>query len=106
MNITISGLILTTIGLLFVYFLKKNNENRKENLNIVKEGDRLHLFLSDDHFLSIRLEDDGSITDDVTKNISNKIENIRESIRRVSFVNFKSEMLKKRLNRILEAQKA
>ena len=106
MNVTILGLILTNIGLLFLYFLNKNNEKRKENLNIVKEGDRLHLFLSDDHFLSIRLEDDGSITDDVTKNISNKIENIRESIRKISFVNFKSEMLKKRLNGILEPQNA
>lgn len=105
MNVTILMLVLSAIGLLFLYFLRKNNENRKENLNIVKEGERLHFFLTDDHFFSIKLGKNSLITNDITKSISNRIESIRENIRKVSFVNFKDEILKKRLNRMLKPKK-
>ena len=105
MKITTLLLLLTTVGLLFLYFLKKNNEKRKENLNIVKEGDKLHFFLSDDHFLSIKLEDNNIITNDVSKHIMENIETMSRSVRKISFVNFRNEILKERLNGILEQKK-
>jgi Mg2+ and Co2+ transporter CorA len=106
MNITIILLLLAITGLLFLYFLRKNSETRKENLNIVKEGNRLHFFLSDDYFLSIKLEDNNMLTNDITQNIGNYIENINEDIRKISFINFKNEMLEEKLNKILKVKKS
>jgi hypothetical protein len=103
MNLTILILILTIIGLLFFYFLKKASLERKENLNIVKEGNRLHLFLSDDHLLSIKLKKD-IIDSVVAKKISREIENIKRSIKKVSFINFRNDTLQNRFNKILKQQ--
>ncbi len=105
MNITMLLLVLSTIGLLFLHFIMKNNEKRRENLNIVKEGNRLHFFLSDDHFLSIKLEDEAILTNNITRNISHSIKNINGNIRKVSFVNFRNELLKDKLYSILELEK-
>jgi hypothetical protein len=101
MNITIILLLLSILGLTFLYFLKKGSAERKENLNIVKEGNRLHFFLSDDHFFSIKLEKE-KIDNIIIKRISNEVESIKRSIREISFINFQNDRLENRLNKILE----
>lgn len=92
--------LVVIIGLGLLFFFKRNNRKRKENLNIVKEGHRLHLFLSDDHFLSIELKD-GTITDEISENIIDEVAHLRENIRKISFINFEDSLLKKRLNSTL-----
>jgi uncharacterized membrane protein len=98
MNFTIVVII---IGLVLLFFFLRNNKKRKENLNIVREDNRLHLFLSDDHFLSMELNN-GQITDEIYQNIIEEASHMKENIRKISFINFENSRLKEELNRILE----
>ena len=100
MNATIVSLIIATIGLIFLFFVIRNSETKRENINVIKEGDKLHFFLSDDYFFSVKL-DKNKIDIATIKGIANEIKSIKTSIREVCFINFKNIELENKLNKIL-----
>ena len=100
-------LILTTaviaiIGVLFFYFLKKNNTNRKENLNIVKDNDILKFYLSDDIFFSVDLKENSKFTHTLLRTIRNEINSLKTTVRKINLINIEDEALENRLNRMLK----
>ena len=94
--------IIVAIGILFLYFLKKNNKNRKENLNIVKDKDILKFYLSDDIFFSVDLKENSKFTHTLLRTIRNEINSLKATVRKISLINIDDEALENRLNKILK----
>jgi len=101
MNILIL-LILTIIGMTFVFFIRRNNRNRKENLNIVKDDNILNFYLSDDKFFSVDLEKNRKLNYTLIKAIRKEIEFLKESVRKIDLINFEDKALEKKLNHMLK----
>ena len=94
--------VITVTGVLFLYFLKKNNRDRKENLNIVKDKNMLKFYLSDDIFFSIDLDKNSKFTHTLLRTIRNEIASLKTTVRKISLINIEDEALEKRLNRMLK----
>jgi len=101
MNILIL-LILTGIGMTFVFFIRRSNRDRKENLNIIKDDTMLKFYLSDDKFFSVDLEKNRKLNYTLIKAIRREIEFLKESVRRIELINFKDKALEKKLNHMLK----
>ena len=101
MNILIF-LILTGISISIVYFIKRNNKDRKENLNIVKDGDILNFYLSDDKFFSVDLEKNRKLNYTLIKAIRKEVESLKGSVRKIDLINFENKALEKKLNQMLK----
>lgn len=103
---TLSGslfIYLLTIILagVIVYFTKTNNNNRKENLNIIRDEDKLYFYLSDDLLFSVDLQRNKSITDTLRTSIKEEMSTINKITRKICFINFKDDALLKELNSTL-----
>ncbi|RUM74272.1 MAG: hypothetical protein DSZ11_04310 [Sulfurovum sp.] len=94
--------IIAVIGVLFLYFLKRNNKDRKENLNIVKDKDILKFYLSDDIFFSIDLNENSKFTHTLLRTIRNEISSLKTTVRKISLINIDNQELENRLNRMLK----
>ena len=95
-------MILMGIGIVFIFFVKRNNKDRKENLNIVKDDNMLKFYLSDDKFFSVDLEKNRKLNYTLIKAIRREIEFLKESVRRIELINFKDKALEKKLNHMLK----
>ena len=89
------------IGVL-VYFIHVNNRERKENLNIIKDEDRLYFYLSDDLLFSVNLQKNKSFTQTLQESIKDEMTTLKDITRKICFINFKNENLLKELNRTLQ----
>lgn len=103
---TLSGslfIYLLTIILagVIVYFTKTNNNNRKENLNIIRDEDKLYFYLSDDLLFSVDLQRNKSITETLRTSIQKEMSTINKITRKICFINFKDDALLKELNSTL-----
>ncbi|MCK5855729.1 MAG: hypothetical protein KAG56_10945 [Sulfurovaceae bacterium] len=94
--------IIMATGVLFLYFLKKNNKDRKENLNIIKDDNILKFYLSDDIFFSIDLDKNTKFTHILLRTIRNEISSLKTTVRKISLINIEDEALENRLNRMLK----
>jgi len=70
----ITVVLIVGIGATIYYISKKNNANRKENLNIIKEKDKIYFYLSDDYFFSIDLEHNTKLSETVAKAVQSEME--------------------------------
>jgi len=93
------------LGVTIYYISKKNNENRRENLNIIKEKDKIYFYLSDDYFFSIDLESNKKLSDIVAKAIQNEMEYLKKAVRKISFINFENKPLEELLNSMLQLKR-
>lgn len=93
---------LMVIGAVVVYFVKRNNKDRKENLNIVKDGNKLNFYLSDDKFFSIDLEKNRKLNYTLIKTIRTEIESFKQSVRKIDLINFEDKALEIKLNQMLK----
>ena len=91
------------IGVL-VYFIHVNNRERKENLNIIRDEDRLYFYLSDDLLFSVNLQKNKSFTQTLQESIKNEMTTLKDITRKICFINFKNENLLKELNRTLQSR--
>jgi len=85
------------IGGTILYFVKINNTHRKENLNIIRDENKLYFYLSDDLLFSVDLKNK-SITDTLRYAIKKEMLTIHNITRKVCFINFKNDDLLKELN--------
>ena len=96
-SILIYTLTLLLAGIL-LYFTQLNNKNRKENLNIIRDENKLYFYLSDDLLFSVDLLKNKSITDTLRYAIKKEMSTIDSITRKICFINFKDDILLKELN--------
>jgi len=100
-NATLSLLILLT-GSIFFIISRKNNQDRKENLNIIRDENKLYFYLSDDLLFSVNLSHNQSIKETLRESIDREISTIKEMTRKICFINFKEDALLDELNSTLQ----
>ena len=88
---------LLTIGLV-VYFIRINNIERKENLNVIKDENRLYFYLSDDLLFSVDLLQNKSFTQTLRESIRDEMTTLQNITRKICFINFKDDNLLNELN--------
>jgi hypothetical protein len=98
-------LLTLLMGGMVLYFTKINNRNRKENLNIIRDEDKLYFYLSDDLLFSVDLLRNKSITETLRNAIQKEMSTIHNITRKICFINFKDDALLNELNSSLGIQK-
>ena len=96
-NLLLSSLILGA-GILFFYISQKNNLNRKENLNIIRDEEKLYFYLSDDLLFSVDLVHNKTLTETVRESIKNEMNTLKNITRKICFINFSNQPLLEELN--------
>jgi len=98
-------ILIVGIGATIYYISKKNNANRRENLNIIKEKDKIYFYLSDDYFFSIDLKNNKKLSETVTKAVKNEMEYLKKGVRKINFINFENQPLEEFLNSMLQLKR-
>ncbi len=88
---------LAVLGVL-VYFIHTNNIDRRENLNIIRDENKLYFYLSDDLLFSVDLIRNKSFTQTIRETIKNEMRTLKEITRKICFINFKDDNLLQELN--------
>jgi hypothetical protein len=83
---------------LFFYISQRNNIHRKENLNIIRDDNKLYFYLSDDLLFSTDLLRNKSTTDTIRDSITKEMSTLKDMARQICFINFKDERLLTELN--------
>ncbi|CAA6816365.1 MAG: Unknown protein [uncultured Sulfurovum sp.] len=103
------SLLIYLLALLFgatvLYFTKLNNKNRKENLNIIRDENKLYFYLSDDLLFSVDLLRNKSVTETLRHAVKKEMSTIHNITRKICFINFKDDALLKELNSSLKIDK-
>jgi hypothetical protein len=98
MNNLILAAILLGTAILFFYISQRNNIHRKENLNIIRDDNKLYFYLSDDLLFSTDLLRNKSTTDTIRDAITKEMSTLKDMARQICFINFKDESLLTELN--------
>jgi hypothetical protein len=85
-----------------LYFTKINNANRKENLNIIRDENKLYFYLSDDLLFSVDLPRNKNFTEIVRESVKREMSTLHNITRKICFINFKDDKLLNELNSSLE----
>jgi len=88
-----------------VYSVKINNSNRKENLNIIRDENKLYFYLSDDLLFSVNLTQSKPIKNILREAVHQEMSTIKKITRKICFINFKDDALLQELNSILKLSK-
>jgi len=98
---------LATLGLgaIFLFIIKINNSNRKENLNIIRDEDKLYFYLSDDLLFSVNLSRNKNFTETLKESITKEMSTIKNITRKICFINFRDDKLLHELNSSLQLKK-
>lgn len=86
------------IGAVLLYSTLINNRDRKENLNIIRDEDKLYFYLSDDFLFSVKLPKNRSFNHILKESIKNEMATIKDITRKICFINFKDDNLLNELN--------
>ena len=96
-HLTIAAILLGS-AILFFYISQKNNIHRKENLNIIRDDNKLYFYLSDDLLFSTDLLRNKSTTETIREAITKEMSTLKDMARQICFINFKDESLLTELN--------
>jgi len=83
---------------MIIYFSNLNTKSRKENLNILRDENKLYFYLSDDLLFTVNLQKNKNITEILRSSIKKEMSTIHEITRKICFINFKDDALLKELN--------
>ena len=98
-------LVITTVagGLLMLFTLYIYvNLNRKETLNIIRGDGEIYFNLSGDELFWVKLSDNHSLSETITKTIQNEIVTLKEMVDNIDFINFKDDILHRELNKLVQ----
>ena len=101
-NNLILAAILLTSATLFFYISQRNNLHRKENLNIIRDDNKLYFYLSDDLLFSTDLLRNKSTTETVRDSVTKEMSTLKQMAKQICFINFKDEHLLTELNYALQ----
>ena len=96
-NLLIYLTILLMIGAL-LHIIRINNQERKENLNIIRDEHKLYFYLTDDLLFSIALPKNRSFTQTLRESIRDEMITLKDITRKICFINFKDDNLLNELN--------
>jgi len=96
-NLLIISIIGSFIAIVTIFYVVRN-QSRKETLNIVRSGERLHFTLSDDELFSVELQDDIELGDLLHHIIERERDTFEKIVEHINFVNFQNDTLQKQLN--------
>ena len=82
----------------FFYKISINNQQRKENLNIIKDEDRLYFYLSDDLVCRVNVPENRNFTTTLRHSMNREMSSLKNTIRSVNFINFKNDTLLTEMN--------
>jgi len=105
-NNLVFATILVSAAMIFFYISQKNNLERKENLNIIRDENKLYFYLSDDLLFSTDLQRNKSTTETVRESINKEMTTLKQMARQICFINFKDEHLLTELNYALQFRKS
>ena len=88
---------LLVIGVL-VNFIRIKNQNRKENLNIIRDENRIYFYLTDDLLFSVDLPKNKSFSQTLRESIKDEMITLKDITRKICFINFRDDNLLKELN--------
>lgn len=91
-------LTILLIIMALVYIIRINNQDRKENLNIIKDEHKLYFYLTDDLLFSVDLPRNKSFTQTLRESIRDEMITIKDITRKICFINFKDDNLLYELN--------
>jgi hypothetical protein len=91
-------LLTLLVGGTLIYYIKINNIHRKENLNIIRDENKLYFYLSDDLLFSVDLLRNKNITETLRTSIKKEMSTIHDITKKICFINFKDDALLKELN--------
>lgn len=100
-NIWVSLMILFIITILFVSISYINNYDKKENLNIIKDEEKLYFYLTDDLLFSINLASNKPIEETLREVINLEIIHMKDIIGKICFINFEDNKLLDELNSVI-----
>ena len=86
------------VGGTLLYFTRINNKDRKENLNIIRDENRLYFYLSDDLLFYVDLHRHKTFTEILKESIKNEMSTINNITKKICFINFKDDKLLSELN--------
>ncbi len=95
------ALLLLILGGLFWYLSKTNNQQRKENLNIIKKENELQFYLSDDIFFSMEIPKEKNFAKTIRNVVEKEIACLETTVRSINFINFTNKPLERELNEFL-----
>ncbi len=96
-HLTVAAIFLGS-AILFFYISQKNNIHRKENLNIIRDDNKLYFYLSDDLLFSTDLLRNKSTTETIREAINKEMSTLKDMAKQICFINFKDESLLTELN--------
>ncbi len=96
-NLIIASILLGTAIVVF-YISQKNTIHRKENLNIIRDNNKLYFYLSDDLLFSTDLLRNKSTTETIRESITKEMATLKDMAQQICFINFKDERLLTELN--------
>ena len=91
-------LLTLAIGTSLLYFVKLNNRGRRENLNIIRDENKLYFYISDDLLFSVDLLRNKSFAQTLRDSIKREMSTLNTITRKVCFINFKDDKLLRELN--------
>ena len=91
-------LLTLAIGTSLLYFVKLNNRVRRENLNIIRDENKLYFYISDDLLFSVDLLRNKSFAQTLRDSIKREMSTLTSITRKICFINFKDDKLLNELN--------
>jgi len=98
LNNSIVSLLIFLTGAILFYISKKNNQDRKENLNIIRDENKLYFYLSDDLLFHVDLNHNKTIRETLKEAMTQEVITLKDITRKICFINFKEDALLDELN--------
>lgn len=98
LNNIIFSLSAFLLVMIFFYISRINSMDRRENLNIIRDENKLYFYLTDDLLFSVELSHDQSLSDILQETIYRELPSLQDIIRKISFINFREDKLLAKLN--------
>ena len=98
LNNIIFSLLIFLIGVIFFYISRINNIDRRENLNVIRDENKLYFYLTDDLLFSVELSHEQSVSDILRETIYRELSSLKDIIRKICFINFREDKLLAELN--------
>ena len=101
MSNLILSLTLLFLGIVLFFISQQNTLHRKENLNIIRDEEKLYFYLSDDLLFSVNLSSNRSFSETLHETIEREMNTLEKITRKICFINFQNQSLLKEVNQTL-----
>jgi len=96
-HLLLSMVIILLISIFF-YKISINNQQRKENLNIIRDNNKLYFYISDDFLCQVNVSENRNFATTLRHSMNKEMKNLKDTIRSVNFINFKNDTLLTEMN--------